>query len=233
MPVAMIVYTYPGATAQTYFIHTGQIGEPLMLTDSSKTIVWNNVIDPYGTATALGTDTISFDLRYAGQWLQADTGGLAQNWFRDYDASLGRYAEADPLGLDADQNVYGYARSSPLVYVDSEGRFWGYLFFALRQLLMSSAVTTGTRVAATAAAAATLSGDQPKPRSMDADCPGDECDKRLETDLTMCAALAKARSGPRGYKICERSAYQRFAECRRAGGPHGIRTPLHGVDVPL
>jgi len=30
-----------------------------------------------------------------GQWRQAKAGGLHQNWFRDYDPSLGRYIEAD------------------------------------------------------------------------------------------------------------------------------------------
>ena len=120
MPVAMV--QYPGSTSPaTYYIHTGQIGEPLMMTDASKAIVWNNVMDPYGTATPLGTDTVTLDLRYPGQWLQPETGGLAQNWFRDYDASLGRYTEADPLGLAGGPNVYAYAGGVPTNDFDASG----------------------------------------------------------------------------------------------------------------
>ena len=122
MPVAMV--QYPGSTSPaTYYIHTGQIGEPLMMTDASKAIVWNNVMDPYGTATPLGTDTVTLDLRYPGQWLQPETGGLAQNWFRDYDASLGRYAQADPLNRIPLPNTYSYAASRPLSAIDPDGQF--------------------------------------------------------------------------------------------------------------
>ena len=120
MPVAMV--QYPGSTSPaTYYIHTGQVGEPLMMTDASKAIVWNNVMDPYGTATPLGTDTVSLDLRYPGQWLQPETGGLAQNWFRDYDASIGRYAQVDPLGIQGGFNAYAYALSNPVNGVDRAG----------------------------------------------------------------------------------------------------------------
>ena len=60
------------------------------------------------------------DLRFPGQWAQAET-ALIQNWHRDYDPSLGRYIQADPLGLAAGQSIYGYALGDPVNYVDPDG----------------------------------------------------------------------------------------------------------------
>ena len=40
---------------------------------------------------------------------------------RDYDPTTGRYLQADPLGLVDGPSVYGYARQSPVVYIDPAG----------------------------------------------------------------------------------------------------------------
>lgn len=74
-------------------------------------------------------------LRFPGQWFQSGepdqrslrgsdlpANGLHQNWMRDYDPSLGRYLQADPLGLVDGASVYGYARQSPNVYADPTGQ---------------------------------------------------------------------------------------------------------------
>jgi RHS repeat-associated protein len=37
-------------------------------------------------------------LRFPGQYQDAET-GIYQNYFRDYDASVGRYVQSDPIGL--------------------------------------------------------------------------------------------------------------------------------------
>jgi hypothetical protein len=42
---------------------------------------------------------------------------------RDYDPTTGRYLQADPLGLVDGPSVYGYARQSPVRWVDPTGRF--------------------------------------------------------------------------------------------------------------
>lgn len=52
---------------------------------------------------------LPIDLRFPGQWYQAES-GLHQNWMRDYDPTLGRYVEPDPLGLVDGASVYGYVR---------------------------------------------------------------------------------------------------------------------------
>jgi RHS repeat-associated protein len=47
--------------------------------------------------------------------------GLAYNWHRTYDATLGRYSQADPLGFVDGPGVYGYAGGSPVMGVDPRG----------------------------------------------------------------------------------------------------------------
>jgi RHS repeat-associated protein len=112
MPVAVIDST--GASPVTYFIHTGQIEEPLVMTDAAQNKVWDAYVEPFGQAQVFGTPSAGLDLRLPGQFTEAESGGLHQNWNRNYDASLGRYIEADPLGIEAGQNLYAYVDGDPL-----------------------------------------------------------------------------------------------------------------------
>ena len=50
-------------------------------------------MEPFGLAGVFGSPTQNMDLRLPGQWAPAETGGLYQNGFRDYDPTLGRYIE--------------------------------------------------------------------------------------------------------------------------------------------
>jgi len=43
------------------------------------------------------------------------------NYFRDYDPSVGRYIESDPLGIGVDPNTYAYVTATPLTLSDSLG----------------------------------------------------------------------------------------------------------------
>ena len=47
--------------------------------------------------------------------------GKHYNYFRDYDPSIGRYIESDPIGLKGGLNTYGYVEASPLIGVDAYG----------------------------------------------------------------------------------------------------------------
>jgi RHS repeat-associated protein len=59
-----------------------------------------------------------------GAWHRYDVSGARHyNYFRDYDPSVGRYVESDPIGLKGGINTYGYVGSRPLQYGDPEGLF--------------------------------------------------------------------------------------------------------------
>ena len=43
------------------------------------------------------------------------------NYYRDYDPSLGRYVESDPLGVQVGRDTFGYVRGNPIARVDPDG----------------------------------------------------------------------------------------------------------------
>ena len=69
-----------------------------------------------------GLGVFTFPLRHPGQYNDSET-GLFYNLQRDgYNPAIGGYTQPDPLGLYGDINLYRYARGSPLMYVDPDGR---------------------------------------------------------------------------------------------------------------
>jgi RHS repeat-associated protein len=117
MPLAMV--TGPAATPSYTWITTGNLNEPLLLTNAAGAVTASTTRDPWGNPILLaGTEPL--DLGYPGQWRDPAT-GLFQNWHRDYDPTLGRYAQADPLGLGGGSNVFAYVGGDPVNMVDPMG----------------------------------------------------------------------------------------------------------------
>jgi RHS repeat-associated protein len=119
----MAVYT--GANGATVSSLTPDwIDAPHIITNSSKTYQWrwdhydfgNNA--PNQNPSGLGT--FSYNLRFPGQYYDAES-GLFYNGMRDYNSTLGRYIESDPLGLDAGVNTYAYVSANPMVNIDPWG----------------------------------------------------------------------------------------------------------------
>jgi RHS repeat-associated protein len=79
----------------TYYYHPDHLGTPQKMTDSTGTVAWSADYNPFGTAT-ITVSTITNNLRFPGQYYDAET-GLNQNWWRDYNAVIGKYTEFDPL----------------------------------------------------------------------------------------------------------------------------------------
>lgn len=83
----------------------------------ARRTVWNN-----GTGIQPGhIGAFAFNLRFPGQYADAET-GLSYNYFRTYDAGLGRYTQSDPIGLAGGGfSTYPYVTGNPLSFVDSSG----------------------------------------------------------------------------------------------------------------
>jgi RHS repeat-associated protein len=118
MPLAAVDHS--GVSPEIWFVHPDHLNRPEMMTDASRTIVWQALWYPWGEAYS-ATGSATLDMRFPGQWFQAES-GLAYNWHRQYDATLGRYTQPDPLGvLEAGPSVYGYAEGNPVKWTDPTG----------------------------------------------------------------------------------------------------------------
>ena len=60
------------------------------------------------------------DRSFPGQYYDAET-WHNYNYFRDYDPSVGRYIESDPIGLSGGVNTYTYVMNNPMSNKDPRG----------------------------------------------------------------------------------------------------------------
>jgi RHS repeat-associated protein len=102
MPLAVAVPA--GGSTAIHWVQGNHLGTPVAVTDASGAVV-----TPSGYSMA----------GFPGQVRQQAE--LYYNYYRDYDVSLGRYVQADPIGLDGDTNPYLYAGGNPLSGIDPLG----------------------------------------------------------------------------------------------------------------
>jgi len=88
--------------------------------NQSGVTVWSATYDAFGRATVDSASTVTNNLRYPGQYYDAES-GLHYNWMRFYDPSVGRYTTWDPIGLRGGKNIYTYVYGNTLMYVDPYG----------------------------------------------------------------------------------------------------------------
>jgi len=111
-----------------YYVHADHLNTPRQIDNQAGDPVWLWDTITFGASAAdqdpLSTGTnFDYRLRHPGQYYDWET-GLFQNWFRDYNPNVGRYAESDPIGLEGGLNTYAYALLDPLSYIDPTGLAW-------------------------------------------------------------------------------------------------------------
>ncbi len=132
MPIVAVV------NGTTYAVHSDHLNTPRKLTDATGQAVWQWGYSAFGEDKPTlaknrfanlevtpnpGTTNIAevkFNLRYPGQYADEES-GLFYNYFRSYDARMGRYSQPDPIGLDGGWNRFGYVDANPLGFTDPEG----------------------------------------------------------------------------------------------------------------
>ena len=115
-----------------------------MITNASKAVVWRAKLEAFDRSvltTSIGDFNIGLTagfLPYAltghaahvqnrscrfcpGQYWDAEKQSW-YNYFRDYDATLGRYLQSDPIDLAGGLNTYGYVLGNPVIYIDETAR---------------------------------------------------------------------------------------------------------------
>ena len=120
-----------GSGEDIYDVHSDPLDTPRLLTDSSGAAAWRASYEAYGKAALDGANTFPFNVRFPGQYYDAETetagtgSGLHYNRFRYYDPAIGRYIEADPIGQVGATNVFEYALNNPTRFFDPFGLIEG------------------------------------------------------------------------------------------------------------
>lgn len=129
--------------SKLYAIHADYRNAPRQLDDPTRAAVWTWNPLPFGETDPVSTG-VTYNLRFPGQYYDTES-GLYQNGFRDYDPTIGRYVESDPIGLRGGVNSYVYGLANPLRWTDPTGNCpW---CVAIWLFLTENSVAIGTTVA--------------------------------------------------------------------------------------
>jgi RHS repeat-associated protein len=133
-----------------YYIEADHLGTPRQVIERARNVAvwkWDSLSNTFGTTAPsqdpdLDGTQLVFNLRYPGQYYDAET-GLNYNYFRDYDPAIGRYAESDPIGLAGGVNTYSYVLGDPIGSIDPQGQLSGSLAKALARGVLVDAAGGG------------------------------------------------------------------------------------------
>lgn len=116
------------STQKAYFIESDRLGAPRSILDPSRNAViwnWDSKGEAFGSTPPnqdpdLDGAAFVFAMRFPGQYHDIYS-GLNFNYFRNYEAAVGRYSQSDPIGLLGGISTFAYARSNPVSRIDPYG----------------------------------------------------------------------------------------------------------------
>jgi RHS repeat-associated protein len=117
VPLAVVASVDTSPTL--YFVHADHLNRPIRMTDTSESVVWDAVYNPFGDVNSI-TGSASNNTRFPGQYFLIED-GLHYNWYRHYDPMLGRYIQSDPRGFINGPSMYAYAIGNPISWTDRLG----------------------------------------------------------------------------------------------------------------
>ena len=145
----MLLAWHPAAHAEMslYYIHNGHLGTPQVVTNEDQNVVWQADYQPFGEVDVT-VNTLDQEARFPGQYTD-DATGLHYNYFRDYDPSIGRYIQSDPIGLSDGVNTYAYTHNNPVNKYDPNGQsalHVGRLSYGIGRVTVTPAINFGVRL---------------------------------------------------------------------------------------
>ncbi|QQQ00876.1 RHS repeat-associated core domain-containing protein [Lysobacter enzymogenes] len=125
-PVGLVVGS--GSTQTLQYVQPDHLGTPRAVIDPNRNVAiwtWDAKSEAFGNSPPnqdpdLDGTAFEFNMRFPGQRYDA-TSGLIYNYFRDYDPSVGRYLQSDPIGLQGGISTYAYAFNAPATEYDPYG----------------------------------------------------------------------------------------------------------------
>lgn len=99
--------------------HNDLLGSSQRLTSGTGGIDWSLWSTGYGRILEKGGDKVN-NITMPGHYYDREV-SLNQNYKRYYSSDIGRYIEKDSFGVDGGINIYEYAQSNPLLYIDFYG----------------------------------------------------------------------------------------------------------------
>lgn len=111
-----------GTSASLVYVYADALGTPRVASSATGAVIWRwpYTSNPFGEAKPLSLNSFTLNLRFPGQYFDIES-GRNYNLHRNYDQSIGRFTESDPLGLAAGMSTYGYVSGNPKLWIDFLG----------------------------------------------------------------------------------------------------------------